>query len=276
MVADLGVRLFEECRPMRLACWIGLMLCVSSVSAEEPPTENTAVVQGQLIEGGVPLSGVVVLLFSQSEEVDFSEERTTDAMGSYRFENVPPADYRVGRLSKYKVRRTGGFTYTSTPTHTRWVIVDPGATVEVPPLPSGHTLRGRMVAPKDCPIRIAWQGCDERRLVTEYSSPEPPSSLPEVEREAWYRSNRKSPEYKAARKDATHIVPDVHPDGSFEAAYVPPGEYRLYIEVADDDDGFPSDCAGYASASFTMPDAEFTLPDIEVKFREGVGNAVSE
>lgn len=261
---------------MRLACWIGLMLCVSSVSAEDPPTENTAVVQGQLIEGGVPLSGVVVSLFSQSEEVDFSEERTTDAMGSYRFESVPPADYRVGRLSRYKVRCTRAFSYTSTATHTRWVFVDPGATVEVPPLPSGHTLRGRMVAPKDCPIRIAWQGCDERRLVTKYSSPEPPSSLPEVEREAWYRSYGKSPEYKAARKDYTHIVPDVHPDGSFEASHVPPGEYELTIEVADDDAPFPSDCVGYASASFTMPDAELTLPDIEVKFREGSGKTENE
>ncbi len=260
---------------MRLACWIGLMLCVSSVSAEDPPTENTAVVQGQIIEGGVPLSGVVVWLTAQSED-GVRQETTTDSQGRYRFESVAPSEYTVGRLAREKIRRGKAFTYGGTLTYVRWIFVESGATVEVPLLPAGHTLRGRMVAPKDCPIRIAWQGCDIRKLATEYSSPEPPSSLPEAEQDAWYRSYRKSPEYKAARKDYTHIVPHVHPDGTFEAAEVPPGEYTLYIEVADDDAPFDSECAGYASASFTMPDAEFTLPDIEVKFRAGAGKSVSE
>jgi hypothetical protein len=260
---------------MRVACWIGLMLWACSAMADPPSTDNAAVVMGEVIEGGVPLSGVQVFLTRQSED-GASQQAETDAQGRYRFESVAPGEYMVGRSSRVLLRRSGSFTYMTTPTYTRWIFVEPGATLDVPLVPTGHTLRGRLVVPKDCPIKIAWQGCSQRRLSSSFSWPEPPATLPEAEHDAWFKSYRQSLEYKAARKDDTIIVVDVHPDGSFEAAHVPPGGYSLFIEIADDGTDVLSDYAGAASTSFTMPDADFTLPDLEAKLREGIGSAASK
>jgi hypothetical protein len=192
----------------------------------------------------------------------------TATSGHFHIKNVPPGEYAVGHLVEYSVQFKDGRERGFTDSYRRNIIVGPGEHVVVPPYPKGHTLRGRMVLAPGSTYDVAWQGEDLRHIYTPRKHPkQSPSLSPEESQEQW-EAYRKTKKFRKDWVKGTRIILDVHPDGSFHAFDVPPGDYVLHIDVGSNTGRSRGALPAVAHTTFTMPSADLSLPDIQVRERE--------
>ncbi len=248
-----------------------ILLCAAWAQAETPENKG-CVVEGMMTRHGVPLQRETVTLMRKRDNDD-SWETTTDRDGRYRFDGVAPGEYTVG----YEVpkRREWGGRFSgrgSTYNHVRTFLVEQGDTaVQVPAPAQGHTLSGKMVAPAGCAFKIAWRGCDARRLHTVLDWPKPKrGESPEAHSKA-IDAYRKTKAYRKKALRWVFLVPEISKDGSFKVRDVPPGEYDLFIEVGNDESD-SGDAVGVATARFKMPNKSFDLPPVTVRLFDSPAN----
>jgi len=250
-------------------CMVAVAL-IGVANAEAPKDQTTpeafGSVEGDIVLHGQPKANVDVLLLRQlTGGGDFSRTTETDAKGHFRFDKIPDGEYSVGHQVMYTPRGVGWSSPTGTDTYRRHVIVESGEHVIVPPYPKGHTLKGRMVLAPGSTYDVAWQGEDMRHIYTTNSWSKGKRVRTPEESHAWWEKFRKTKKFKKEWTKGTRIVLMVEPDGSFHAFDVPPGNYKLNIEVGRNVELAPGVLPANVFTSFTMPDADLTLPDLQVR-----------
>ncbi len=230
-----------------------------------PPTETPGSVEGHMVLHGKPLPGATIIVLRQLVESHVpAQTAITDAKGHFRVDNVPPGEYAVGLEVELNTKSTQGSSRGSTESYRRHIIVGPGEHVLVPPYPKGNTLKGRMVLAPGSTYDVAWQGEDLRHIYTPRKHPKhDPRLSPEEHKKKW-EAYRKTKKFRKEWVKGTRIVVDVHPDGTFHAFDVPPGDYVLTIDVGTNTDRPSGTPPAVAYTTFTMPNTNFTLPDIQV------------
>ncbi|MBE7499629.1 MAG: redoxin domain-containing protein [Verrucomicrobiales bacterium] len=201
------------------------------------------VVEGRLLVAGRPKGGVNLslstLAWSPKMGYHLSYTTTSAPDGGFRFEKVPPGDYKLYRWQLPSRRNTGGFAITET---CQWPLtVRPGETNRVEYAFRGRPVVGQAVA-DPAEVAVDWQN-DVHVLALKLP---PTASPPAVNREdfatfeafrqahgASFRSNARVAEARRARTFQLTF----EADGAFRVEDVPPGTYELRVRVTKPGEG---------------------------------------
>ncbi|MCC6797506.1 MAG: TlpA family protein disulfide reductase [Candidatus Hydrogenedentes bacterium] len=247
----------------RRAAFIYLSCVVAVYLAYAAEDQQTGVIKGTLRFGSEVGANKQVILTPQFETPPLKDNlASTNGDGAFEFKDVAPGMYTVGLYYTYELRTSKAYTPTSTSSHIKFVNLKAGETANVALGGTGGRVSGKLKAPEPCPITIAWQGGDTRRMYTFQMPPNPPNDLTKDEIQKWYENYSKSEEFINQRLKSTMFVIDIDKSGAFTVEDVPPGEYVIQIEVGDDDRG-PGESAGFAGKKVTIPEIAFgTVHDL--------------
>lgn len=212
-----------------LACSLLLITCFATA-------EELCTVTGKVMSQGKPIAGAKMTLTPQfGTDQSYGQEVTADTNGVFRFSSVHPGAYHVGYLKMTDIKTKRGSTRSGSATNTRTIFLDPGDTIDVTIGGSGRTVKGKLVAPPDCTIDIAWQGGMMDSMYSFFEWPVPEGLKGEA-REQWFTDYMKTPEFRELASNNTYFVVQIESDGSFTIADVPPGKYGSNFDVGDNAD----------------------------------------
>lgn len=188
-------------------------------------------IKGTLKVGSQPKAGVRVnltTLLSSPWALFVSVLTTTEADGSFAFNQVPAGEYKIWRYPTAAARRSGPITAD----HQMPVSVRPGEVVNVQYGGTGRPVIGQ--AKPDKPgIAVDWLHDDhtltlKQRPTHQLSVEDFADSKTYMQA---YREHSVSPEMVKAAREARTYVLEFEADGSFRAEDVPPGDYELSIQI---------------------------------------------
>jgi len=184
---------------------------------------NGAAVSGYQIQLTVPSMPVPVGI---EYEVNVSTLTTTDANGWFRFDRVPPGDWKL-IVSSPLAENIFAWVCESP------ITVSPGAEAEVhlgTEPAGGCRITGRLAtwAPG---IVDDWDRQSGHRLSRVFPKPQPPAGLSSDETRLWFMDWVDSPAGRVVARSASHYSMKISADGTFVIGGVAPGEYRLNVTL---------------------------------------------
>jgi protocatechuate 3,4-dioxygenase beta subunit/thiol-disulfide isomerase/thioredoxin len=237
--------------------------------------------EGTALDGTLPWAGQELLLTSSqtpgagpSLQYDFSAFRvSTDDLGRFRMDQVPPGPHQLVRLLKTTPRSWAH-------THSQPIDIPAGGTLNVRFGGMGRPVVGR-ISFGDSPLKPG-ELRGHYSLRTEFPRPAKPFQTRE-EAEAWTQS----PEYKAARDHFRSYSVFFEEDGSFRVPNVLPGEYTLEAAFHEPgtEDWNHGELVGHVQAKVVVPEVPGGVEDepvdvgelaVEMRRRISIGGEVPD
>jgi thiol-disulfide isomerase/thioredoxin len=185
-------------------------------------------IEGTAMLAGKPLAGVEMALqgplpnpVSAGVAISPADYTTkTDEQGKFIFTNLPPLELRLGRM-------INGFFHGA-----QYVTIKPGAPTVLQYGGGGAVVSARLQVP-GYTHQIHWKAGQSIVLTADVTEPDKPAFDDEAGEKLWIGQFWKSEEGKAWQHSQRAFTTTAEDDGSFKIEDLPPGKYRLRVQLRE-------------------------------------------